>query len=166
VSIHIWIDADSCPRMVRDYLVRYTSRLSIPLFLVANRVIPLPRKSSCLSMIICNETPDAADKYIISHAKQQDLVVTRDIPFAARLVTLNITVINDRGTVYTNENIKERLSERDFSLQLTRIGLTENHTAPSYSKKHFSAFANCFDKEIHRLLKSQPEAVLTTKFKS
>lgn len=154
MSIHVWIDADSCPRMVRDYLVRYTSRLLIPLSLVANRDIPLPGKSSCLSMVICNATPDAADEYIISHAGQQDLVVTRDIPFAARLVALDITVINDRGTVYSNENIKERLSERDFSLQLARIGLTENYSAPSYGKDQFSAFANCFDREIHRLLKS------------
>jgi uncharacterized protein YaiI (UPF0178 family) len=152
VNIHIWIDADSCPRIIRDYIIEYADKLHIPVVFAANRNIIPVKKTQFFSMIICENKPGAADDYISEHATCSDIVVTRDIPLAARLVEKKITVLNDRGTVYTSENIRERLSERDFNLQLAQIGVIQDGMH-SYSKKQFSLFANCFDREIHQLIK-------------
>ena len=114
------------------------------------------KKISCdtgiFEMVICAEEKDAADNYIFENCKASDLVITRDIVFADRLVEKGICCINDRGTEFNREMIKERLSTRDFDLQLAEIGLVKHHHE-GYDKKKFAAFANSFDKVIHRLLK-------------
>lgn len=147
----IWIDADSCPLLVRNHVVKMASKLSCTVYFVANKEIkceePFPYK-----MIICEEKKDAADNYIFDNVKEKDLVITRDIVFADRLVDKNICTINDRGTIFTKENIKELLSSRDFDLQLANIGLVK-HYNEGYDKKKFANFANSFDKVIHKLLK-------------
>ena len=102
-------------------------------------------------MIICEATKDAADNYIYDNADKNDLVITRDIVFADRLVTKGISTINDRGTIFNKENIKELLSTRDFDLQLANIGLVK-HFNEGYDKKKFALFANSFDKTLHQLL--------------
>lgn len=149
-NINIWIDADSCPSLVRNYVIKYSAKLSLPVFLVANKNIPCSEKSP-YKMIICPEEKDAADNYIFEHSTENDLVITKDIVFADRLVCKNVNVINDRGTVFTKDNIKQLLSERNYDFQLAQIGLVQ-HFNEGYDKKKFSAFANCFDKIIHQLL--------------
>lgn len=148
---NIWIDADSCPTLVRNHVVKMGSRLELKVFFVANKIIPCTEQGK-YEMIICSQEKDAADDYIISNVKENDLVITRDIVFADRLVEKNISAINDRGTAFTKENVKELLSTRDFDLQLANIGLVK-HFNEGYDKKKFAAFANSFDKIIHQLLK-------------
>ena len=148
----VWVDADSCPRMVREYLVSYTKKLEIPVIFVANRIIPQPVSYEKFKMVVCPSESQAADDYIAEHVNKSDLVVTRDIPLADRLVETGISVMNDRGTLFTAENIKERLSERNFNLQLAEIGLCGTKQS-YYGKKEFALFANCFDKKIHQLIK-------------
>ena len=116
----VWIDADSCPRQVREFVFRRTKKHSVPLFFVANRDIPLPAGAQ---MIVCEPAAQAADDDIFAHCNADDIIITRDIPFAARLQEKPVRVINDRGTVFTKENIGERLSERNFMLNLAEIGL-------------------------------------------
>ena len=99
-------------------------------------------------MKICDAEKDAADNYIFDNCIDTDLVITRDIVFAARLVERGICVINDRGTEFTSEIIKERLSISDFDRQLAEIGLVK-HFHEGYDKKKFANFANSFDKVIH-----------------
>ena len=104
-------------------------------------------------MIVTDAQKDSADNYIFEHAQSgTDLVITRDIVFADRLVEKGICCINDRGTEFTREMIKERLSTRDFDLQLAQMGLVKHHHE-GYDKKKFAEFANSFDKVIHRLIK-------------
>ena len=146
---HIWIDADSCPLLVRDYVLKYSSKLNIQVTFVANKNIP-SNTDFPHQMIICQQEKDAADNYIYENVKSTDLVITRDIVFAKRLLEKNVCTINDRGTVFTKEIINERLSERDFDLQLAQIGLVKHHNE-GYDKKKFSQFANCFDKIVHKL---------------
>lgn len=148
----VWVDADSFPRLVRDYLISYTKKLCIPIYFVANHPIPQKEDHPLFKMIICPQKQGAADDYIVSHVEGNDMAVTRDIPLAARLVEKNITVLNDRGTVYTVESIKKKLAEREFNLQLAQIGLINNKYS-YFSEKELQAFSNAFDKEIHRLLK-------------
>jgi len=151
-TINIWIDADSCPTLVRNHVVKMGTKLNIPVNFVANKKIPCA-ESNNYNMIICNSEKDAADNFILENAKQFDLVITRDIVFADRLVSKQITAINDRGTSFTKENIKELLSERDFDFNLAQIGLVK-HYNEGYDKKKFGAFANNFDKVIHSLIRN------------
>ena len=103
-------------------------------------------------MIVTDEQKDSADNYIFEHAAaQSDLVITRDIVFADRLVTKGMHVINDRGTEFTKEIIKERLSERDFNLQLAQMGLSKPYHE-GYDQKKFEKFANCLDRVVVRNL--------------
>ncbi|MGN0740863.1 MAG: DUF188 domain-containing protein [Treponema sp.] len=152
--ITVWVDADSCPKSVRTYLIDYSFKLQIKINFVANKKIPCHNEHSFFSMIITDSQSQAADNYIFDNVSQYDIVITRDILLAERLVDKGIAVLNDRGNMWTGENIKERKSERDFNLQLALIGLGGS-TANSYGKEEFAKFANCFDKEIHRLMKKE-----------
>ncbi|MCQ2575970.1 MAG: DUF188 domain-containing protein [Treponema sp.] len=147
----IWIDADSCPSMVRNFVVKYSAKLQLKVYFVANKQINCAEKFP-YEMIICSTEKDAADNYILEHCDTEDLVITRDIVFADKLVDKGITAINDRGTTFTKENIKPKLAERNFDFQLAQIGLVQ-HYNEGYDKKKFALFANCFDKTVHHLLK-------------
>lgn len=152
MSTTIWVDADSCPKLVRNYLVNYSQKLNLKIIFVANKNIPCENQHPLFSMIITDKENQAADKYIIENISENDIAITRDIPLAALLVEKNIVVLNDRGTRWTSENIKERKSERDFALNLSLLGL-KGDGKNTYSKKEFAEFANCFDREIHKLIK-------------
>ena len=110
-------------------------------------------KSQLFQMIICDATPDAADNYIVENALHNDIVITRDIPMASRLIEKNITTINDRGLLFTSENIKEKLSLRNFNKELYDNGILSEKTS-TFSKKDVNNFANCFDREIQKKLKA------------
>lgn len=150
-QIQIWIDADSCPALVRNHAVKIGKQLQLKVYFVANKEIKCDFTDG-YEMIICNQEKDAADNYIYSNVQPGDLVITRDIVFADRLVEKNISCINDRGTIFTKDNIKPLLSSRDFDLSLAQMGLVK-HYNEGYDKKKFAAFANSFDKVIHQLLK-------------
>ena len=148
-NISLWVDADSCPSLVRNYVVRMGMKYHLPVFFVANKNIPIEEKGE-YKMIICKEGKDEADNYIYDNVHENDLVITRDIVFADRLVQKDICTINDRGTCFTKDIIKERLSTRDLDLQLAQCGLVK-HFHEGYDKKKFGQFANCFDKDLLKL---------------
>ena len=143
---HIWVDADSCPLLVRNHTVKTAAQKNIGVSFVANKEVkcgePFP-----FEMIITEQQKDSADNYILEHAEPGDLVITKDIVFADKLVQKDITVINDRGTEFTKEIIKERLSERDFNLQLVELGLSKPYHE-GYNNKKFEKFCNCFNRVI------------------
>ena len=146
---NIWIDADSCPLKVRNHTVDYAAKKGITVYFVANKQIECQNKNP-FNMIFTDAQKDSADNYIFEHAvAQSDLVITRDIVFADRLVTKGVHVINDRGTEFTKEIIKERLSERDFNLQLAQMGLSKPYHE-GYDQKKFEKFANCLDRVVIR----------------
>lgn len=151
-EIRIWIDADSCPTLVRNHTVKTAEKLGIKVYFVANKQIPCEYTS--YEMIICGTEKDAADNYIIENASENDLVITRDIVFADRLVEKNIPAINDRGTAFTKENIKDLLSDRNFDFALFEAGVVKR-TKDGYSKKDFEKFANCFDRILHKIIQHQ-----------
>jgi uncharacterized protein YaiI (UPF0178 family) len=125
---------------------RFSSRLQIPTKYVANRVIPLPESPFC-EMIVTGSEEGAADDYICAHTDPRDIAVTRDIPLADRLVSQGITTLNDRGILFTVENIRERLSMRNFNLALNEMGEKIEKTG-HYGKQELAQFANCLDREI------------------
>lgn len=147
-NTHIYIDADSCPSLVRSHVVKMGIKYNLPVIFVANKQIPCDPPT--YEMIICSEEKDAADNYIIEKATIQDIVITRDIVFADRLVTKKIPCLNDRGTIFSEKNIKELLADRDFNLNLAEIGLVKHYNS-GYDKKKFAAFCNAFDKLLHQI---------------
>ena len=147
-----FVDADSCPVRIREIICKTAKRLKVQAVFAANRPIPIPKNSYCIS-VITEAGDQAADMYIIAHAVQGDLVVTRDIPLAKQLVDVHIRVINDRGIVYTPENIGERLSIRNFMYELSANGLAPERTK-TFGKKEIMEFAHAFDQETQRILKN------------
>ncbi|NLK45371.1 MAG: DUF188 domain-containing protein [Treponema sp.] len=150
----IWIDADSCPVQVRDLTVRFALRLNIPVKFVANHNIPF-RKNNLFEMIICDNEKDAADDYIVDNSKINDIVITRDIPLASRLVDKKICVLNDRGYVFTETNIAEKLASRNLNYMLIENGyFPEIKRSGTFGKKELNLFANSLDRELQKKLKN------------
>jgi uncharacterized protein YaiI (UPF0178 family) len=147
----IWIDADSCPKQVRDHICKRALILKIPVEFVANRIIPF-QPSPLFSMHVQDATQDAADDFITENASISDLVITRDIPFAKRLVDKGLRVLNDRGIVYTEQNINERLATRNLMQELYSIGIYPEKTS-NFGKKELQEFSNALDRELTRSLK-------------
>ena len=148
--MRILVDADSCPREAREMILRFSARLKIKSVFAANRPIPaLPEETQ---MEICPPDEGAADDRIVSLAVPGDLVITRDLPLAERLVEKDITVLDDRGRLFTKENIRQFRSIRDFVVGLAETGLDTERTA-SYGKKELNAFANSLDRELTRLIR-------------
>ena len=119
----IYIDADSCPRAVRDYTIRYTKKTypSVKVVLAANKEIPCTEDG--FEMVVLEQGKDKADNWILENAQNGDLVITKDILFAEKLVEKEICTINDRGKSFTKSNIKDEVEDRNFDFQLASIGL-------------------------------------------
>ena len=148
----IWIDADSCPVQIRSIVSRASEKREIKMILVANREIPV-NKHEYTESVVVPEGADSADTYIFENSEEGDLVITRDIPFASKLVEKGINVINDRGDEFTRENIGERLSMRNFMLEMRVSGLKINEEK-SFGNKDVQLFSNTFDKIITKLMKN------------
>ncbi|MCF7928399.1 MAG: DUF188 domain-containing protein [Spirochaetales bacterium] len=152
----IWVDADSCPADVRRVVKKGAARLNVFAHFVANRTIPGIENNTMTEMILTGTEEGSADRYILENSEVGDLVITRDIPLAAELVEREICVINDRGAVYTGENIRQRLSERNFMKDLREAGLKQPSDR-TYGHRELKAFAAAFDRETRRLLDTRNE---------
>ncbi|MHC6203447.1 DUF188 domain-containing protein [Breznakiellaceae bacterium SP9] len=147
----IFVDADSCPRLAREAVLRAARRTKVCAYFVANRQIPgIAGDYAHMELCACKE--GAADNRIVELALPGDLVLTRDIPLASRLVAAAILVLDDRGRVYSLENIRERLSLRNFMVGLAEDGLGIVRT-DNYGQRELKAFADSFDRILSRLLK-------------
>ncbi|MCL2093235.1 MAG: DUF188 domain-containing protein [Treponema sp.] len=152
--MQILLDADSCPRIARDMILRFSVRLKVPVVYAANRPIPYPDSipKDLIRMEHCSAQEGSADDRIVELARPGDLVITRDLPLAERLVDQGVDVLDDRGRVFTRENIRQLRSLRDFTVGLAEQGLDFERT-PSYEKKDQQALAQGLDRELSRLLK-------------
>ncbi|HZI09621.1 MAG TPA: YaiI/YqxD family protein [Myxococcus sp.] len=149
----IWVDADACPGPVRDVLLRASQRLKVPTVFVANRALSLPR-SELVSTVQVGAGLDVADQHIATSAQKGDLAVTQDIPLAALLVPRGVVVLDPRGELFTDENISERLSVRNFMQELRESGVTTG--GPSgFSAQDKQRFAAALDRELSRLLRER-----------
>jgi len=130
---------------------RFAARLGIQAVFAANRPIP-GAGNGTVCMELCPPGEGAADDRIAELARPGDLVVTRDLPLAQRLVQAGVTALDDRGRVFTQENVRTLRSLRDFAVGLADSGQETVRTA-SYGGKELKAFANSLDRELTRLLK-------------
>lgn len=149
----VWVDADACPRPVKDVLFRAADRRKVDVILVANASMAVPRSPRVRSLTVPHGF-DAADDYIVEHSEAGDMVVTQDIPLAAQLVEKGVAVINPRGAELDGSNIGERLSVRNFMDEMRGAGV---HTGgPSaFGERDKQAFANGFDRVLTRLLQQR-----------
>ncbi len=140
----IWVDADACPKVIKDILFRAAERVGIPLILVANQPIPVPG-SRFIRSVQVGAGFDVADNYIVQHARPGDLVITADIPLAAEVVAADCVALNPRGDLYTEENIRQRLNMRDFMDTLRGSGVATGGPA-AFNQSDRQAFANQLDR--------------------
>jgi uncharacterized protein len=147
--MHIWVDADACPRDVKDVVFRASARLSLSVTLVANKALFAPPAFPLVKATQVRGGPDVADDHIVEHAKAGDLAVTADIPLAARLVPLRVHVLDPRGEIYDEESIGERLSVRDFMSDARDLGMVTGGPA-AFSARDKQRFAAALDRLLHR----------------
>ncbi len=145
----IWVDADACPRDVKEVLYRTADRLKIPTVLVANGALRLP-PSPYLSTVRVGAGLDVADSYLVKHAEAGDLAVTADIPLAAELLAKGVRTLNPRGEVYDEDNVRERLAVRDLMKELRESGV-ETGGPKGFDARDKREFANALDRELARL---------------
>jgi hypothetical protein len=142
--MRIWVDADACPVVIKEILYRVADRTRIPLTLVANKMLRVP-PSPWIKALQVPGGFDAADQRIALEVQTGDLVITADIPLAAQVITLGATVIDPRGELLTDANIKERLAMRDFMDSLRSSGVETGGPA-MLTNADRQAFANQVDK--------------------
>lgn len=147
----LWIDADATPRDVKEIVFRAALRLELPTILVANARMATPANNPFVTAVRVGGGPDAADQHIADEALEGDLAVTADIPLAAQLVEKGVVTLDPRGELYTEANIGERLSIRDFMQGLRDTGV-ETGGPRAWSQKDKQAFANALDRTLTRLL--------------
>ncbi len=140
----IWVDADACPNVIKEVLFRAADRTQTPLTLVANQPMRTPA-SKYIDSIQVHAGFDVADNEIVKRLQPDDLVITADIPLAAEVVEKGGNAINPRGERYTKENIKQRLTMRNFMEELRSSGVNTGGP-PTLSQGDRQAFANQLDR--------------------
>ncbi|GAB4363861.1 MAG: DUF188 domain-containing protein [Spirochaetales bacterium] len=153
--MRVFIDADSCPVRVREIVCNAAKKRNFLAIFTANRPIPLPKNRN-VRFIQVEKGEGTADAFIKEHVGAGDLVITRDIPLAAELVEQGPLVINDRGELYTRENVRERLSIRNFMKDLRDVGLYASPMG-GFGRKEVKAFAATFDRILTRMEKEARE---------
>jgi uncharacterized protein YaiI (UPF0178 family) len=146
--MRIWVDADACPNLIKDILFRAAQRAAVETILVANQPLTAPRSPHIRTM----QAPggfNAADERTVELMSAGDLVITADIPLAALVVEKGGTALNPRGELYTTENIRERLSMRNFMDELRGGGMATGGPA-ALSARDRQAFANQLDAWLAR----------------
>ncbi len=142
--MRIWIDADACPRDIKELLYRAAERRELRVTLVANQPLRTPRSSWIDSLVVAGGMNEA-DRKIIELAESGDLVITADVPLAAEIVRRGAEAIDPRGQLYCESNIGERLAVRDLLDEL-RGGGHVGGGPPPYTLKDRQAFANQLDR--------------------
>lgn len=146
--MQIWIDADACPKVIKEVVFRAASRTKTMVILVANHAIQTP-PSPYIKKIQVTQGFDVADQYIIDNIVAHDLVITADIPLADAVITKMAHALNPRGELYTKKNIKQQLSLRNFHADLRSGGLISGGP-PTLGKSEVQAFANNLDQILAR----------------
>ena len=146
--MRIWVDADACPKVIKDILFRAAQRARVPTTLVANQLLRTP-PSRYIRKVQVAAGFDEADKYISGRAVDGDLVVTADIPLASEVIEKGAYALNPRGELYTRDNIQQRLTMRNFMDELRGSGIDTGGPA-SLSQRDRQAFANQLDRFLAR----------------
>ena len=149
--MHIWVDADACPVVIKQILFKAAQRTQLPLTLVANQPLSTP-PSALIKSVQVEAGFDVADNYIVQQVEVGDLVVTADIPLAADVVEKGAYAINPRGELYAPENIRQRLQMRNFMEEMRNTGQASGGPPPLNNADR-QYFANNLDQLLAKALK-------------
>lgn len=146
--MQIWVDADACPKVIRDILCKAAERVKIPLTFVANQHVPTP-PSTVINSIQVPSGFDVADNEIVQRVQKGDLVITQDIPLASEVMDKGADALHPRGEMYNKETIRQRLNMRDFMDTLRSSGV---HTGGprTMGQQEKQQFANHLDRWLAR----------------
>ncbi len=146
--IKVWIDADSFPTLLKNFILEYAEKNYLEIIFVANK--PIKSDKHNFKMILAENTKDSADNIIFENITEKDIAITRDILLAERLVQKNIKTINDRGTYFSKENIKKKVEERNYDFNLAQLGFSGSKEK-NYGMKELKKFRECFEKTLKKI---------------
>jgi len=146
--LKIWVDADACPKVIKEILFRAAERAEVELILVANQLLRVP-VSPWIRAVQVPAGFDVADNEIVRLAGAGDLVTTADIPLAAEVMAKGALALNPRGERYSEETIRERLMMRDLLDTLRASGI-ESGGPPAFAQADRQAFAAQLDRILAR----------------
>ena len=144
----IWVDADACPKVIKEILFRVAERTKITVTLVANQSLSTP-PSAFIKSIRVSSGFDVADNYIVQQANKDDLVITADIPLAAEVIEKGAHALNPRGELYSTETIKQKLVMRDLMDELRGSGEVTGGPPP-LNQRDRREFANQLDRLVEK----------------
>jgi len=146
-AIRIFVDADACP--VKPEIYKVAERYGLKVLVVANSFMNVPREPT-IERVIVSEGPDVADNWIVERAGQTDIVITADIPLAARCVKNGATVIGPTGKPFDDNSIGMVLATRDFMTGLRSAGVV-TRGPPPLSRQDISRFLSALDLAVTML---------------
>ncbi len=150
----IWVDADACP--VKAEVERVASRLNVTVQMVSNGGIR-PSANPLIHMVYVAAGPDEADKHIADHAGPGDVVVTADIPLAAKCVAAGARVLKHDGEPLTQANIGNVLATRDLMADLRAADPFRQGGGRMFSKADRSRFLDALDRAVRAALRDRPD---------
>jgi uncharacterized protein YaiI (UPF0178 family) len=148
-GVRVWIDADACPRLARDQVVKFALKRQFEVVMVAGSPQAKP-PFALVKLIVVPAGPDAADDYLVEHAQPGELVVCSDIPLADRLVKKGVAALDPRGREFDEKNMGERLAVRNLFTDLREQGQAGGGQG-AYGDRDKQAFANSLDRILTRL---------------
>ena len=149
--IEIFVDGDGCP--VKDEIYVVATRYGIRVVLVANAPQSVPRGFG-ISLVVVDRGPDAADDWIVENLRRGDVVVTADLPLAARCLQAGARVLGTTGRVFSEDSIGDLVATRDLKAQLREIGVMSGGPPPM-SAKDRSRFLSKLDELVQRGLREE-----------
>jgi uncharacterized protein len=148
--IEIFVDADACP--VKDEVYAVAARLGLPVVVVANQKISVPREVG-VEMVVVGEGADAADDWIADEIRSGDVVVTADIPLASRCLEKGAHALGTHGREFTADSIGGALATREIKASMREAGAQTGGPAPMTSRER-SRFSNALDSIVQRALRT------------
>jgi len=150
--MQILIDADACPKVIKEILFRAADRRKIQTTLVANKLLHCP-PSPYIRALQVPAGFDVADNKIVELTQVNDLIISADIPLAAEVIAKGGHVLNPRGEFYTKDSIQERLTMRNFMEELRSSGVETGGPA-AFNQRDQQTFANQLDKFLAKQAKA------------
>ena len=145
--MHIYVDADACP--VKEEVYRVARRYQLKVYVVSNGGVRVPA-DPLLEMVVVAEGPDAADDWIVARLARGDIVVTADIPLAARCLKVGALVIGNTGKPFTDSSIGMALAMRDLSRHLRETGESKGFNA-SFTRADRSRFLQALEEAVQAI---------------
>ena len=146
----IYIDADACP--VKEEIYKVAIRNDIEVVVVSNGGIR-PHNHRLIRIRVVSDGLDVADDWIVENSKTNDLVITSDIPLAARCIKNGATIIKPEGTKLSSSNIGPILATRNLMTDMRSANPLLKGKAKEFTKKDRSKFLNTLETELHKLKK-------------